>query len=101
MWLLMDDINAVQNGKKNVLESSGKHQMQRQSSTLIVNGMPNRQRDISECNRLQRHPQHCGKEENKTENQTNLNYIDKTPLGQLKVDYQGKLSKLSMLKIQK
>jgi len=56
--------------------------MQRQRSIQIGNGMPNRQQDISECTRLQRLPQHCDKETSKTKTQTNLNYIDKTQLGQ-------------------
>lgn len=82
------------------LESSEKHQMQRQSSTQIGNGMPNRQRDISECTSLQRLPQHCGKGKNKAKTQTNLDYIDKTQLGQyeLQVDYQVKIARLKLQK---
>lgn len=94
--LCVEDINAVQNGKKwEDLESSEKHQMQKQSRIQIGNGTPNRQWDVCEWTRLQKPTQHCGKEKknHKTKTQTNLNYIDQTSLGkyELQVDYQEKL----------
>lgn len=74
--------------------------MQRQSSTQIGEGMPNRQWDIIGCTRLQRLPQLHPKGKNETKTQTNFNYIDKTELGQyeLQVDYQAKLSRFELQK---